>query len=242
MQTQEGQIQSQALPTVASQTLPSYRVVIIGGGSAGIDVAARLARALPQGSVAIIEPSRKHYYQPLWTLVGGGVFPKQNSERDEVSLIPQGVTWMRDAVTEFLPEENAVVTQGGKRIKYDFLVVAAGIQIDWGKIKGLQDVLGKDVVWHIPGEGEWAGDIQGRDALIALWTGVADEGSSQSFDLHDVLANDEHAVALANVTMNRRDKGSLQVRSVWIFHCSGGKITEGWFFDENPAATSAFWS
>jgi hypothetical protein len=113
-------------------------------------------------------------------------------------------------------------------------LVAARLTMD---AKVLQDVLGKDVVWHIPGEDKWAGDIRGRDALIALWTGVADEGSSLSFDLHD-----EHAVALANVTMNRRDKGSLQVRSVWIFHCSGGKVTEGWFFDENPAATSAFWS
>ena len=66
--------------------------------------------------------------------------------------------------------------------------------------KVLQDVLGEDVVWHIPGEDQWAGHIRGRDALIALWTGVAEEGSSLSFDLHDVLANDEHAVVLTNVT------------------------------------------
>ena len=118
-------------------------------------------------------------------------------------------------------------------------LIAARLTMD---AKVLQDVLGEDVVWHIPGEDQWAGDIRGRDALIALWTGVAEEGGSLSFDLHDVLANDEHAVALTNVTMNRRDKGSLEMRSVWIFHCSGGKVTEGWFFDENPAVTSAFWS
>jgi ketosteroid isomerase-like protein len=118
-------------------------------------------------------------------------------------------------------------------------LVAARLTMD---AEVLQDILGEDVVWHIPGEGQWAGDIRGRDALIALWTGVADEGSSLSFDVHDVLANDEHAVALANVTMNRREKGPLPMRSVWIFHCSGAKVTEGWFFDEDPAATSAFWS
>ena len=61
-------------------------------------------------------------------------------------------------------------------------------------------------------------------------------------DLHEILANDEHAVALTNVTMKQRDMGSLTMRSMWIFHCSGGKVTEGWFFDENPAAASAFWS
>jgi sulfide:quinone oxidoreductase len=144
MQTQEGQ--TQASPTVAASTATSYRVVIVGGGSAGIDVAARLARALPHGSIALVEPSHKHYYQPLWTLVGGGVFPKQNSERSEASLIPQGVVWLQDAVTEFLPDEKSIVTQGGKRLTYDALVVAAGIQIDWGKIKGLQDALGKEGV------------------------------------------------------------------------------------------------
>ena len=83
-------------------------------------------------------------------------------------------------------------------------LVAARLTMD---IKGLEDVLAKDVLWHIPGEGQWAGDIRGRDALIALWTGVADEGSSLSFDLHDVLANDEHAVALANVTMKSAGQG-----------------------------------
>lgn len=122
------------------------RVVIVGGGSAGVDVVAQLAWALPSGSVALVEPSQKHYYQPLWTLVGGGVFPKQNSERDEASLIPQGVVWIQDTVKEFLPEEKSILTQGGKRLTYDFLVVAAGIQIDWEKIKGLQRALRTDGV------------------------------------------------------------------------------------------------
>lgn len=132
--------------TVSPQTEIRHRVVIVGGGSGGITVAARLAKALPQGSIAVIEPSRKHYYQPLWTLVGGGVFPKQASERNEETLIPRGTTWIQDAATEFLPDENTVVTQSGKRVKYDYLVVAAGIQIDWGKIKGLQEAIGRDGV------------------------------------------------------------------------------------------------
>lgn len=123
-----------------------HEVVIIGGGNAGISVAARLRRARKDLDVAIIEPSTKHYYQPLWTLVGGGVFPKERSERSEASVVPAGVTWIRDAVVEVCPQEDGVLTAGGDRITYRFLVVAPGIQINWGDIEGLPGALGKDGV------------------------------------------------------------------------------------------------
>jgi NADH dehydrogenase FAD-containing subunit len=91
-----------------------YQVLIAGGGTAGITVAAQLRRKLRPYDVAIIEPSTKHYYQPLWTLVGAGVFPKQLSERSESAFIPQGADWIQDAVAEFRPEENCVITREGR--------------------------------------------------------------------------------------------------------------------------------
>lgn len=122
----------------------SHEVVIVGGGTAGISVAARLRR---KGlGVAIIEPSDVHYYQPLWTLVGGGIVPKEDTRRPEADYIPNGSTWIKDRVTEFDPDANQVVTESGKRIGYDFLVVCPGIQIDWDKIKGLPESIGKDGV------------------------------------------------------------------------------------------------
>jgi sulfide:quinone oxidoreductase len=141
---QEAQVQYSV--SVAPQPTVRHRVVVIGGGSAGITVAARLVRALSNPDIAIIEPSSKHYYQPLWTLIGGGVFPKQTSERDEASVIPAGATWIRDAVTEFYPEDNCVLTQDGTKVRYDFLVVAPGIQLDWDKVKGLKEAIGRDGV------------------------------------------------------------------------------------------------
>lgn len=120
-----------------------YQVLIVGGGSAGITIAAWLSNEAAAPEMAIIEPSTKHYYQPIWTLVGGGVFDKKISERDEADFIPDGVTWIQDAVASFDPDNNNLVTMDGKTISYDYLIVAAGIQIDWQKIPGLKESVGK---------------------------------------------------------------------------------------------------
>lgn len=124
-------------------TTQHHPIVIAGGGTAGITVAA-LLRSRGVDGIAIIEPSDKHYYQPLWTLVGGGVIAKEATERAEADYIPDGVTWIRDAIAAFEPDAAAVVTRGGTRITYDQLVVAVGIQLDWHKIMGLEGALGKD--------------------------------------------------------------------------------------------------
>lgn len=123
-----------------------YQVLILGGGTAGITVAAQLRRQLKTYDVAIVEPSTKHYYQPLWTLVGAGVFPKELSERAESAFIPNGADWIREHVAEFHPDENSIVTREGRRIGYDFLVVGLGIQIDWDKIPGLREGIGRQQI------------------------------------------------------------------------------------------------
>lgn len=124
-----------------------HQVVIVGGGAAGISVAARLRRGWgrrPQ--VAVIDPADKHYYQPLWTLVGAGLAKKEATERSEKSVIPRGVTWIQDAVAEVRPERNELRTRDGRTVTYDWLVVAAGLQIQWDKIPGLRDAVGKNGV------------------------------------------------------------------------------------------------
>src|SRR5690625_2603395 len=88
----------------------SYQVVLIGGGTSGMMVAARLKRFRREVSVAIIEPSEDHYYQPAFSLVGAGTYSKSKSRRDESSVIPRGVTWIRDRVVGIDPHENEVMT------------------------------------------------------------------------------------------------------------------------------------
>lgn len=123
-----------------------YQVVIAGGGTAGLTVAAQLMDQPNPPEIALIEPSTVHYYQPLWTLVGGGVFPREQSARPEADYIPPGVTWIKEKVTAFDPDNSSLTLSNGETITYDFLVVSLGIQIDWGKIKGLPETLGKNGV------------------------------------------------------------------------------------------------
>lgn len=125
-----------------------YTIAIVGAGSAGLSVAARLLRQSKafQGSIVIIDPQMNHYYQPLWTLVGGGVVKKETTSRSLQSLIPKGADWIQEAVAQFQPSENQIVTAGGTVIKYDALVVAAGIQVDWDRIKGLKECIGQEGV------------------------------------------------------------------------------------------------
>lgn len=123
-----------------------YQVLLIGGGNAGLSVAAKLLLKNPRLEVGIIEPSEKHYYQPAWTLVGGGVFNISDTVRNEAEFIPTGATWIKDAAVSFQPEQNTVTTRNGQVIAYDYLVVCPGIQLNWDKIEGLPETLGENGV------------------------------------------------------------------------------------------------
>ncbi|QEU06785.1 bifunctional protein tyrosine phosphatase family protein/NAD(P)/FAD-dependent oxidoreductase [Paracoccus yeei] len=117
-------------------------VVIVGGGAAGIAVAASLRRRMPDLDIALIDPAEVHYYQPGWTLVGGGVFRAATTARTMASLIPRGVRWIRAAVAAFDPANDAVIIDACRVVRYDRLIVCPGIKLDWGRIEGLEATLG----------------------------------------------------------------------------------------------------
>lgn len=122
-----------------------HQILIVGGGAAGITVAARLRRVehdVPL-DIAIIDPAESHYYQPAFTLVGGGACKLEDTRRNEVDLIPTDVAWIKDAVSGFAPEANSVTLAGGATVTYDYLVVCPGLQINWAGVKGLKEYVGR---------------------------------------------------------------------------------------------------
>ena len=120
----------------------SHQILIVGGGTAGLTVASQLLNRENPPEVAVIEPSDEHYYQPLWTLIGAGVFPKEESARPMREVMPTGVTWIQESAASFDPEAHTVTTAEGNTYGYDHLVMAAGIQIDWDEVPGMADAVG----------------------------------------------------------------------------------------------------
>ncbi len=123
-----------------------FEVVIVGAGAGGIAVAASLKSRKPGLKIAVIDPADIHYYQPGWTMVGGGIFEAQSTAKTMGSLIPKGVHWIKAAVAAFEPKTHAVILDGCRVVKYDRLVVCPGLKLDWGRIEGLEETLGRNGV------------------------------------------------------------------------------------------------
>ena len=137
---------SAATAAAACHWSDAQDIVIVGGGSAGIGLAASLKKRQSNLQIAIIEPSDKHYYQPSWTLVGAGEFDINDSVRDMASVMPDGVTWIKASVTGFDPDNRRVMLDQGNPINYQHLIVAPGLKLHWKGIPGLEETLGKNGV------------------------------------------------------------------------------------------------
>ena len=132
--------------TPTDQADASYDVVIIGAGAAGIAAASSLLKRRSGLEIAIIDPADIHYYQPGWTMVGGGIFEPENTAKTMGSLIPKGVHWIKSAVTAFEPKNDTIILEGCRVIKYKRMIVCPGLKLDWNRVEGLTDTLGRNGV------------------------------------------------------------------------------------------------
>ncbi|MFX4263367.1 FAD/NAD(P)-binding oxidoreductase [Pelotomaculum propionicicum] len=150
------------------------QILITGGGTAGLAVASRLIKSRPGADIVLLDPARKHYYQPAWVFAGAGIIEKEASVRDLKSLIPDKVHFLQEAAAALHPGENYIVTDQGKKISYDYLVLAPGIIPDWSGIKGLRESIGRDGVVsvysyeHLDETWRSIRDFQGGNAVFTL--------------------------------------------------------------------------
>ncbi|CDO68349.1 hypothetical protein BN946_scf184799.g76 [Trametes cinnabarina] len=125
-----------------------FKVVVVGAGSGGLTVANQIynrfksaGKALNPGDIAILDAAEYHYYQPGWTLVGAGLKKKDETRRRLDSLIPPHLAHVPENVKTFEPKSSAVITTSGRKITYESLVVATGLQTNWSAIPGLEKAL-----------------------------------------------------------------------------------------------------
>jgi sulfide:quinone oxidoreductase len=148
-----------------------HQVVVIGGGTGGIMVAAQLLRARKGLDVAIIEPSEVHGYQPAWTLVGAGLMKKSATMKAEKRFLPKKAAWIKDYVETIDPDSMEVVLKSGDKVSYEYLIVAPGIQINLDGIEGLKEAFGKNGVCSNYVDPEYTYEVlQNFKSGVALFT------------------------------------------------------------------------
>jgi len=138
----------------AARVKTQARIVIAGGGAAGLTAASRLAAALEGATIAVIDGRKEHWYQPGFTLVASGIKPQEYVVSQASDYMPRGVEWVADKVAEIDPEGNKVVTEGGRTLPYDFLIVATGLELNYDGIEGMDTARigqnGMGSIYHSP--------------------------------------------------------------------------------------------
>ncbi len=147
------------------------RIVVAGAGAAGLATASRLARRLDGARITLIDPRLEHWYQPGFTLVAAGLKPEGYVVSGTGDYVPRDVEWVQEAVAALDPEGRAVETASGRRLTYDYLVVATGLVLDYDAIEGMDTAR--------IGENGLGSHYAGPEAAAATWAAMsrfADEG------------------------------------------------------------------
>ncbi|HWT07980.1 MAG TPA: FAD/NAD(P)-binding oxidoreductase [Roseomonas sp.] len=142
------------------------RIVILGAGAAGLTTAARLVQRLDGAEITLVDRRREHYYQPGFTLVAAGLKAQDYVQSATRDYLPRGVSLVEEAAAEIDPIGRSVTTESGRRLGYDFLVVATGLHLDYAAIEGMDVArIGRDGLGSI---------YAGPEQATATWRAMSD--------------------------------------------------------------------
>ena len=143
------------------------KIVIVGGGLAGMSTAARLTLHLDNPDITVIEPQKLSVsYQPGQTLVGAGIWDEDEIAYERDNFVPDGVKVIKEKAILFNPQENKLTTDKGTVVSYDYLIVAMGLQLDFERIKGLEEA-GRA---YSAGDNEKLLKALGDDGICSIYT------------------------------------------------------------------------
>jgi sulfide:quinone oxidoreductase len=196
------------------------RIVIVGGGAAGLSMAARLAAQLSGGSITVLEPAARHIYQPGLTLVAAGVWNAERVIEDPARYMPAGVDWVREAAAEIDPVAKQVVSEGGRRIPYDFLVVATGLELAFDGIEGFDPKrIGQDGIGCV-----YAGP-EAAAATDRMMAAVVERGGDAVMTLtHTPLKCAGAPLKMTFILEDRMRRGSMRGKSRVHFHSPAANV------------------